>query len=333
MTTSTQTKPNALRVIAAEALSLGRQTLELGWTLVKIMVPVLLLTKILQDLGVITWIGHALTPVMGLVGLPGDMALVWAAGMLVSPYLSLMMFATLAPSAPLSVAQVTVLGSMILMAHSLLVELRVVQKSGLRISVQLLLRIGGALFYGWLLHVIYQAGGWLQGPADFLLGDISQPATGWLAWGWEQVKSLAMIFVIIYALMAVMRILERAGIIDLLKRLLSPLLNLLGMGKEAAPITIIGIVLGIVLGGGLVIKEAQSGKMSPREVFFSLALMCLFHSLIEDTAIVLLMGAHLSGLLWLRLVYALLIVFLLGRLVNALPEEVCERYLFVGARG
>ncbi len=281
-----------------------------------------------MEIGVIEWIGRILAPLMGVVGLPGSMGLVWAAGMLVSPYLSLMMYAALAPLTPLSVAQATVLGSLILMAHALPVELRVVQKAGVRVVMQLLLRLGSAFLFGWLLHTIYTLGGWLQEPSVFLLDTAAEQSSGWLAWAWEQVQSLVMIFFIILALMTAMRILEAVGVISLLKRLLAPLLKLLGMGKEAAPITIIGVVLGIVLGGGLVIQEARSGKMNPREAFFSLALMCLFHSLIEDTALVLVLGAHLSGVLWMRMVFALLAVFLLGRLVMRLSEQVFDRFFY-----
>jgi hypothetical protein len=314
--------------LRTEVLSVLKQTLDLGWTLLKIMVPVLILTKILLDLGVVHWIGRLLSPLMGLVGLPGSMGLVWAAGMLVSPYMAIMMYATLAPEAPLTIAQVTVLGSMILTAHALLLEIRLVQKAGIRMGMQLLLRIGGALVFGWLLNTIYAASGWLQEPSTFLFAELSTQESGWLPWAWEQVQSLALIFAIILVLMAAMRILELIGVIDLLKRLLSPLLNLLGMGKEAAPITMIGITLGIVLGGGLVIKEAQSGKMSSREVFFSLSLMCVFHSLIEDTAVIMVMGANLSGLLWIRMVYVLLLMFLLGKAINRLPQKFFDRFLY-----
>ena len=112
------------------------------------------------------------------------------------------------------------------------------------------------------------------------------------------------------------------------RRGFTPLLKLLGMGQEAAPITIIGMTLGLVLGGGLVIQEAKSGKMKPHEIFFSLSLMCIFHSLIEDTAVVMLMGGHLSGLLWLRLVFTFALMFLMVKVVNLLPENFFNRFLF-----
>ena len=75
MTTMTKKIPQAFGRLAAEAMTLLHQTLELSWTLLKIMLPVLLVTKIMLELGVIHWIGRALGPIMGLVGLPGSMGL------------------------------------------------------------------------------------------------------------------------------------------------------------------------------------------------------------------------------------------------------------------
>lgn len=291
------------------------------------MVPILILTKILLELGFVSWIGQALSPVMGQVGLPGNMGLVWAAAMFINPYAAMVIYASLVPSIPLNIAQATVLGSMILMAHALPIEVRIAQKAGMRISIQLLLRIGGGFLLGWILHYIYSAAHLLQMPATFVWVSAGGGET-WLDWGLSQVESLAMIFVIILGLLTLMRILEYLGVLKLLKWLLSPLLTFLGMSKEAAPITIIGITLGLALGGGLVIQEAKSGRMGHREVFFSLALMCIFHSLIEDTLLMLLMGGSLSGLLWARLLFAIAAIFVLVRIVNLLPDNTFTRLFY-----
>jgi len=304
-----------------------RGTLATGWGLVKIMLPILVLTKILLELGVVNWMGQVLSPIMGLVGLPGDMGLVWAAAMVISPYAAMVIYASLIPAAPLTIAQVTVLGSMILMAHAMPIEIRIAQKAGMRISVQLLLRIGGGFLLGWLLHQFYSLAHLLQTPATFLWSSAGGSET-WLQWGVSQVKSLLMIFVIILGLLTLMKVLEYLGVLRLLKWLLSPLLTLLGMSKEAAPITIIGITLGLALGGGLIIQEAKSGRMGRREVFFSLALMCIFHSLIEDTLLMLLMGGSLTGLLWARLLFAIVTIFIMVRIVNLLPDGTFARLFY-----
>ena len=138
-------------------------------------------------------------------------------------------------------------------------------------------------------------------------------------------KTLAYIFAIILALLVLMKVLERLGVTRALTRLLEPLLEALGMSAAAAPITIVGMTLGISFGGGLIIQEAQSGKLSRRDVFSSLALMGLCHSLIEDTLLMVVLGAHVSGILWARLLFALVVAFVLVRCVAGLSEEMFTR--------
>ena len=43
------------------------------------MVPIILLVKVLEEIGAITLLGQWLGPLMALVGLPEEMGLVWAA--------------------------------------------------------------------------------------------------------------------------------------------------------------------------------------------------------------------------------------------------------------
>ena len=133
------------------------------------------------------------------------------------------------------------------------------------------------------------------------------------------------VLVIIFALMALLRILKAIGVMDLLTRLLEPGLRLLGMSRDAAPVTVIGMTMGITYGGGLIIQEARSGILSRRDVFFSMALMGLSHSLVEDTILMMLLGGHLSGILGGRVVFSLLAIFLLVRLLARLPEKTFER--------
>ena len=141
---------------------------------------------------------------------------------------------------------------------------------------------------------------------------------------------MAMIFAVIVVLLLVLKVLRRIGVEAAVTRLLEPLLERLGMSKDAAPITIIGMTMGLTYGGGLIIKEAKSGRLSRRDVLFSMTLMGLCHSLIEDTLVMSTLGAHHSGLVWGRLVLTLLSVFVFARVFGVLPEG-AKRHLFARA--
>ena len=100
--------------------------------------------------------------------------------------------------------------------------------------------------------------------------------------------------------------------------MLRPVLPLFGMTDRAAPVTVVGMIFGIVYGGALIIRETTTGSMSRREIFNSLALMGLSHGLIEDTLVMMAIGGKLGGILFGRVLFSLVVIFLLDRLLRCL---------------
>ncbi|NLV97106.1 MAG: hypothetical protein GX043_07195 [Desulfovibrionales bacterium] len=313
--------------IFQEIKNIVQRSLRISLELYKIMIPIIIGVKILQEVGLIFWLAKPLSPIMHLVGLPGEMGLVWATAMINTIYASMIVFVSLAGSFDLTVAQVTVLCTMILVAHGLPIELEIVRKAGPRMGFQALLRIGGALVLGLALHHCYSFTAWLQQPNVILWESQPESANLWM-WGLSQVQNLAMIFVIILILTAVMRIFTALGITHFCVRLLAPVLRSLGVGAEAGTLTIVGMVMGLSYGGGMIMHEARSGHIADKDIFSSLSLMGLSHSVFEDTLLMAVLGAHISGLLWARIFFTLLVVAALVRLVARLGDSFFYRYLF-----
>ncbi len=296
--------------------------------LLKVMVPVMVLVRVAVELGAIELTGRLVAPVMGLVGLPGEMGFVWVTAMLVNIYAGAAVLLTLLPTVPLTVAQATVLGAMILIAHSLPVEQRIAQKAGAGFLFTLVLRLVAALVYGVLLNLVYTGFESMQQPARVVFLHLTPPAAGWGEWLVAGVRSLWSIFWIILTLLAALRLLDRFGVTARIARLLQPVLRLMGIGTMATSMTVTGSLLGISYGGALILQEVRSGKVSARDVFLSLCFMCICHSLIEDTLFVMAFGGHWSGLLVGRFLFALLLTGLLARLVHRLPARTVECFLF-----
>ncbi len=306
--------------------SLAREIYDVCYLLFRLMIPVIILVKLLEELGAIPLISAALEPLMRLVGLPESMGLVWTTTLLTNIYGGMLIFFQLAPEANLSIAQITVLSSMMLIAHSLPIEIRIVQQAGVRIAVALAIRLLCALLLGAILHQVYSWGDWLQQPAQMIWTPPAGDAdlTHWLL---NQLQSFAMIILIISALLSLLRFLRWIHVERAMIWLLRPVLRFLGIGPQATSLTIIGVTLGLSFGGGLLIKEARSGQISPRDCFSALCLLSLCHSVIEDTLLVLTMGADLSGVLWARLLFSLLFVALMTRWLNSTSESFQQRFL------
>ncbi|WP_176724196.1 hypothetical protein [Desulfoplanes formicivorans] len=315
----------SLKSLLVEALSVTRD-------LFRIMIPIIVVVKVLQEWGVIGLLADPLSGIMGYVGLPGSMGLVWATAMINNIYSGIIVYASLAPQESLSAAQTTVLATMILVAHSLPVELEIVRKSGPKWWFQALMRVGSAFVLGMILHHVYAWGGWLSQESVLLIG-VDPGAQDLVSWGIGQIRNLAWIFVIILGLLVLMRLLSAMGITRLLIGLLGPLLRVLGIGKEAAPLTIVGMVMGIGYGGGLILHEVKKKRVGQRDIFFALSLMGLSHSLIEDTLLMMSLGGGLSGILVGRVLFSLIFVFGLVRLVGCLSEKTFLRWLFTAREG
>lgn len=319
------------RRLWASILPIGRDALHLSFTLFRIMIPIIVAVKVLQELDAIRYLAWPLQPVMHLVGLPAEMGLVWATAMLNNIYTAMIVLLSLAVHHPLTAAQATVLGTMVLVAHTLPVELKIAQKSGPRMLFQAACRLLGAIFLGWILNQVYTACGMLQQPARFLLAPESEMDAsrgGLWSWAWQETQNLLGIMLIIFALLALMAVLRKIGVIALINRLLAPVLRRIGIGPQATAIMLVGLTLGISYGGALIIHEARRGEIDPKDVFYALTLMGLCHSLLEDTLLMVMMGSHLSGVLLARLIFALLTLKGLVMATERLPRKFRERFLW-----
>ncbi|MBG0789062.1 MAG: hypothetical protein H0S80_01035 [Desulfovibrionaceae bacterium] len=297
--------------------------------LFKVMVPILVAVKILQEMGLIQYVALPLEPIMELVGLPAEMGLVWASALINNIYTGMIVLASLTGDAPLTSAQATVIGVLMLVGHGLPVECAIARKSGARFLFQVLSRLVGAFILAWLLHVIYSATGTLQGPATMLFTPEAGGDQTLLAWTLSQLKNLVSIVFVIFSLLAMMRVLHAIKVIDLLNRILRPVLSLIGIGPKASAITVIGLTMGLSYGGGLIINEARNGNVGKEDIFYSLTFMGLCHSLIEDSLLITLIGGHISGVMWGRLVFSLIAVAGIVQVVRRLPARTQSAYLWV----
>ena len=128
--------------------------------------------------------------------------------------------------------------------------------------------------------------------------------------------SLAITFAIIVGLLVLLDLLERSGITPRITAALTPLLKFSGLESRAAPVTTVGVLLGLSYGGALIIDEAERQQFTARTRFLALSWLSLSHSLIEDTALLVALGADIWIVLVGRVLVTLLVVAALARLLD-----------------
>ena len=297
-----------------------------SYNLFKIMIPTLILVKICQEFGVDIWLADIMGPLMSLMNLPAELAIILTTTMLTNPYAGLIVASSIPQMTDLSVGQMSILGLFMLLTHSLPIEVMISRRTGVRARVTLLVRIGGAFICCTALALILNMSGWLDQPVVMAIPEVTVK-DGFGYWLWGQFLSLAMIQIVIIVLLVFLEILRLIKVEALIKWMLSPLLRMIGIGDRASTIAIVGVTLGLGFGGGLLIKDVETGTISKRDVFGVVCLINLLHSIFEDTAIVLLMGPSLFVVLGFRFLFAILFTFIIVKSLHRLPDELWHRYL------
>jgi hypothetical protein len=284
------------------------------WILLKIMVPAVVIVKLLDELGATEFLAMLLSPLMGVLGLPSEFGLVWAASILTNIYGAMVVFYQLSDGASYSVAQISVMSMLVLVAHALPIEGAVAKALGVRWRVTILLRIVGSYVFALFVHLAMQFSD-LAGQPSVVLWSPTPSGDSLTAWLLSQLEMLIGILVILASLMAFLRFLTLIGFDKVLNILLLPLTRLLRVDKEASQVTIVGLMLGLSFGAGLLIDAAEKGTISSRDMKIVACFLGLCHSLIEDTLLVLLLGAHWVPVLLGRLLFSIVVMAILVRLL------------------
>ena len=139
----------------------------------KVLIPISIAMKILAELDWIRYLALPLEPVMQLTGLPADLGIAWATGIMVNFYSALIVFIGLLPGLPpLTTEQVTTLAVMMLIAHSIPAEGRIAAQCGVSFIGQAVIRLVVAVIGGVILIIILLAcftrrsAGWIRPPAS-----------------------------------------------------------------------------------------------------------------------------------------------------------------------
>lgn len=289
------------------------ESIKVYGVLLKIMIPALVVVKLLEELGAMQLIGSVLAPVMYLTGLPAVLGVVWATTLLTNIFSGIVVFVGLAGELSLTVEQVTVLGTLMLIGHSIPIEGAVAKRAGVPWWVTIALRVGGALLLASLLHLFYTYFDLLQEPANIVWSSADSDAS-LMTWVLAQARTFAMIYLVILTLIVLLNTLRFLGLERIMHIGLVPLLRLLGIGRTAANVTVVGVALGLSYGAGLLIRDLDQGVMNRRDAYLSLCFLGLFHSVIEDTLLIMALGSDLSGILWARLIFSFALTALLARL-------------------
>jgi hypothetical protein len=276
------------------------------WFLLRVIVPVTLAVALLDWLGALAWFSRFLSPIMGIVGLSGDAALVFISAIFLNIYCAI----AIALSMPLDLRSMTILAIMCLTAHNLIIETASMKKTGSSGAKMVALRVFSSFAVAYAFNLLL--------PVSMSSVPFSPVSTSTrpvflgmiLAWALSTGLLALKIVVIIISVMIIQRLLEEFKAMDFLSRFFAPVMRLFGLPREASFLWIAINIIGYAYGADIVEGQIKDGKMKNQEadLFNHHAGLC--HSLFEDTILFLAFGLSLFWIIVPRLVMAFLAVWI-----------------------
>jgi len=293
-----------------------RRSLEVSWLMLKIYIPVSLLTVVLKQWGIIDVIAPLFTPFMRVMGLPGEAAITVAAGFTNSIYAAV---ATMS-AFDLTARQVTILGVVLGLAHSLFVETAILSNlrmANIRIAF---FRMAAAFLAGMLMNVIIP-----QQVSGIVTHHKSARATfSWLQTFQNLAITSLQIVIIITSLMVLFELAARWRYAAAIKQRLQFLPNAVGMSNRAFAPWIVGFFIGITYGAAILFQFVQDRQLSHKDACLITIFLCLAHAIIEDTVIFAIVGGNFWWVISTRVIMAVLTVRILS------VRDLYRKLLWVG---
>ena len=294
-----------------------------GWHgfvwMLKILIPISLLTAFLEWSGVIHWINFLIEPVMSWLRLPGIAALPLLIGAISGIYGGIASLSVL----PFTRDQMTLIAIFMLIAHNLIQEGVIQGKSGLHPLKATLFRLGAATVTVMVVAQFLDPTSGSPGSAKMSL-PMSEPLVLMLKhWGISTLYLTIKIFFILMVILIVLEVLKVSGWMNPILKILTLPLKMMGLSQKVGLLWMAGAFFGVAYGAAVIVEEVKRGYFTKEELERLHASIGINHSMIEDPALFMTMGLNAFWLWVPRLIMAILFVHLL-RLWQGLVKRTCR---------
>ncbi len=277
------------------------------WVL-EILIPISLLTALLEWSGWISRIDFLFQPLMGWIHLPAMAALPLLIGMIAGFYGGIAAISAL----PFTLEEITLIAIFMMICHSLIQEGIIQGKSGWQPLKATLFRLGAAIIAVLVVALFFDS---TSAPRPTIANPtiLSQPLGGYLHnWVSSTLYLAGKIFIIIVGVHVLLEVIKAMGWIHPLSKLLSPVLRILGLNEKAGTLWIAGAFFGLIYGSAVILEEMKEGLLTDEEAEKLHLSIGINHSFIEDPILFMALGVSFFWAWVPRILAAILSVHLLN---------------------
>lgn len=279
-----------------------------GWHgfvwMMKIVVPVSLLTALLAWSGWLEKSQPLIQPIMQWINLPAEAALPLIIGTTSGIYGAMGAMTML----PLSKAHMTLIAVFILIAHALIQECIIQGKSGINplkaAAFRLISATVAVIIVSCFLDLSAPMG---RVPVPVA---VAAPSLAEMLAAWLKITALLALkmLVIMVSVLGLLEITKTLGWIDRVVGFCRPVFRMLGLDEKAGAIWITAAVFGLVYGAAVIVEESKEGYLNRRELESLQLSIGINHAMIEDTALFMALGLNFFWLAVPRLLTAMVAV-------------------------
>lgn len=283
----------------------AKASFKVSWLLIKVYVPLSLLSAFLRQIGFFDWLSPYLSPIMRFIGLPGKASLTLIASFLGNVYAGI---ATI-PSLNLDAREITILGIVIGFSHNLLVETGILIKlrfANVRIAF---FRISLGLFAGFLANLILP---------ENIHGVVLNPffkstsQVDWYKVTMGMLTTIVQILVLVFVIQVAYETLKRWTFVQKVKPAFHSFGRFFGISGGGVVPWLTGFFFGIVYGSGIMFQFVKNGLIKHKDASLITVFLVLAHAIIEDSLVFALVG----GSFWIILLTRISIAFVVLKILS-----------------
>ncbi|MEH7390729.1 nucleoside recognition domain-containing protein [Bacillus sp. JJ1474] len=293
--------------------------LKTTWTLGKVIFPVTLIVAILQHTPVLPWIIKLITPLMNLIGLPGDAAIPLVLGNMLNLFAGIGAILTL----DLTVKEVFIIAVMLSFSHNLLIESSVAAKVGVKLWIIVAVRVGLAIISAIAINLVWQGGSEI---AKYGMIPVKEEElSGWTAILLDALQKAGLgilqLAIIVIPLMIVIQFLKDLNWLAVFSKWMAPVTKALGMKENTSTTLAAGLLFGLAFGAGVMIQAVKEDGVSKKDVTIAFIFLVACHAVVEDTLIFVPLGIPVLPHLLIRLGVAILLTLIVSFIWNRIDLE------------
>jgi spore maturation protein SpmB len=283
--------------------------------LMLILAPVFTGMAVLKYLNVLSAVAHWCRPAMKYFGLPGDAAFALVIGNFLNLYAAIGVLAAL----KLTTGQMTLLSLMLLISHSQILESSVFFQIRTRYQILWAIRLGVALLIGFGLHFVLAPAVGIESPVSAVSTRAASLGAATRDWGIGLIGLAWKMLAILVAIFIVLEIVRRLNLLEKSLKVLNRYTRFMGFSEAAGLPLLAGVIFGIVFGAGVITGSVKDQALDTKQVLLVSVFLALCHGIVEDTGLMILLGANILWITIPRLLLAVPAVWAVNKLYHPAP--------------